>query len=52
MKQVLLIVATVLVWSWIAYQATGAFDPIPCGSDAECHALNPGLCPDDQPYCF
>ena len=25
---------------------------IPCGSDAECHRLNPGLCADDEPYCF
>jgi hypothetical protein len=26
--------------------------PVPCGSDAECHARNPGLCADDEPYCF
>lgn len=25
---------------------------VPCTTDAECHALNPGVCTSAQPYCF
>jgi len=25
---------------------------VPCGTDAECHRLNPGVCPEGEPYCF
>lgn len=37
--------------AYTAYK-TNHHGPVPCDTDANCHALNPGLCADDEPYCF
>lgn len=25
---------------------------VPCDTDSDCHAKNPGLCREEEPYCF
>lgn len=45
-----ILIALLLIWiALLIFTPTPAQ---PCGGDADCHAKNPGLCAQDEPYCF
>lgn len=48
---VFILLVVLSVWATLEPSSLGR-PVVPCTTDLDCHIKNPGLCPDDQPYCF